>query len=184
MSYPKIFSSKQDYKINLVSERGKETQISIHFPTRYIRNNCERILPDWKDELKMSVVIVLQQSQFSLVESTPVIEAEKQRLRARFMRFACDVAFNLRDRNYISDLIDPRTGYPLLSRPGQIPHDDTAVVKALLEYPIICNKCRVLIHPKWGTAVYPSILISVAPQTIIAQTIKTFATLHGWKEIS
>lgn len=182
MSYPKIFSSKQDYKINLVSQRGEEIQISIHAPSRYICDNCERILPDWKNKLKMSVVIVLQQSQFALIESSPSVETEKQRLRAKFMRFACDVAFDLQDHNYLTDLIDPRTGYPLLSRVGQIPHDDTAVVKALLKYPIICNECRVLVHPKWGTAVYPGILISAAPQIIIFQTIKSIAMLHGWEE--
>ncbi len=182
MNYSKIFSSKQDYKINLVSQRGTEIQISIHSPTRYICENCERILPDWKNELKMSVVIVLQQSQFALTQSSPHIETEKQHLRAKFMKFACDVAFDLRDKKHFTDLIDPRTGYPLLSRPGQIPHDDTAVVKALLKYPIICNQCRVLIHPKWGTAVYPSILLSAAPQIIIAYTIKTIAILHGWQE--
>ncbi len=184
MSYPNIFTFKKDYKINLVNERGKEIQISIHSPTRYIRKNCERVLPDWKDKLEMSVVIVLQQSQFVLIESSPRIEAEKQRLRAKFMKFACDIAFELRDRNYFTDLIDPRTGYPLLSRPGQVPHDDTAVVKTLLKYPIICNKCRVLIHPKWDTAVYPSIIISVAPRIIIARTIQSISTLHGWEEVS
>ncbi|MGB3636526.1 MAG: methylmalonic aciduria and homocystinuria type D protein [Rivularia sp. (in: cyanobacteria)] len=181
MSYPKIFSFKKDYKINLVSERGEEIQISIHSPTRYIRENCQRILPDWDNKLEMSVAIVLQQSKFALTETSPGIEAEKQRLRAQFMRFACDVAFDLRDKQYLTDLIDPRTGYPLLSRPGQIPHDDTAVVKTLLKYPMICNKCRVLIHPKWGTAVYPSILISAAPRIIIARTIQSNAILHGWE---
>ncbi|NJM23887.1 MAG: methylmalonic aciduria and homocystinuria type D protein [Richelia sp. RM2_1_2] len=183
MNHPKIFSSKQDYKIDLVSQRGEEIQISIHPPSRYIFNNCERILPDWKNKLEMSVIIVLQQSRFALTESSPEIETEKQRLRARFMRFACDVAFELRDQNYLTDLIDPRTGYPLLSHPGQIPHDDTAVVKALLKYPIICNQCRVLIHPKWGAAVYPSILISAAPQIIIIPTIQSIATLHGWEQL-
>ncbi|MEM6751600.1 MAG: methylmalonic aciduria and homocystinuria type D protein [Cyanobacteria bacterium P01_C01_bin.38] len=184
MSYPKIFSFKKDYKINLVGERKEEIQISIHSPTRYIRENCQRILPDWSNKLGMSVAIVLQQSEFALTESSPRIEAEKQRLRARFMKFACDVAFDLRDKQYLTDFIDPRTGYPLLSRPGQIPHDDTAVVKTLLKYPMICNECRVLIHPKWGTAVYPSILISAAPRIIISQTIQSDAILHGWEEVS
>ena len=74
MSYPKIFSPKQDYKINLVTQRGEETQITIHSPTRYIRDNCERILPDWKNSLKMSVAIVLQKSKLALTETSPLIE--------------------------------------------------------------------------------------------------------------
>ena len=112
MNYPKIFSFSKDYKIKLVNERGEEVQISIHSPTRYIRDNCQRILPDWDRKSRMSVVIVLQQSRFPLIESSPQVELEKQRLRAKFMKFACDVAFDLKDKKYPTDQIDPRTGYP------------------------------------------------------------------------
>ena len=97
------------------------------------------------------------------------------------MRFGCDVAFNLRDRGFLSDLIDPRTGYPLLSSPGEIPHNDTAVVKALLGFPVIHNNCRVLIHPSWGMAVYPSVLMSSASPTLLNPVLRSVAALHGWK---
>jgi hypothetical protein len=127
-------------------------------------------------------VIVLQQSQYELVERTPPVEREKERLREKFMRFGFDVAFNLRDRGFLSNLIDPRTGYPLLSPPGEIPHDDTAVVKALLGFPIIRNRCRVLEHPLWGTAVYPSTLLTSAPPKIIKPLLKSIALQQGWKK--
>jgi len=161
---------------------GQEVQISVHAPSEYICANCEQILPDWKQEALFWVVIVLQRSQYHLVESTKEIEDEKQRLREKFMWFGIDVAFELRDRGYLSDLIDPRTGYPLLSRPGAMPHNDTAVVKALLDYPVIKNKCCMLVHPVWGTAVYPSILISTAPPTLIEFVTKEIACKHGWEE--
>jgi hypothetical protein len=129
------------------------------------------------------VVVVLQQSKYPLLEITADTETEKERLREKFMRFGCDVAFNLRDRGYVTDLIDPRTGYPLLSHPGPVPHDDTAVAKALLDYPVIKNKCCVLVHPQWGAAVYPSVLLSAASPEIIASVIKAIAPLHGWTEV-
>lgn len=181
MNYPSVYSYRQGCPINLVGKNGQAIEISIHYPSQYICANRERILPDWKSRSFFWVVIVLQQSQYQLVESTPEIEAEKERLRENFMRFGCDIAFNLRDRGYFTDIIDPRTGYPLLSRPGNIPHDDTAVVKALLDYPIIKNKCRVLVHPHWGSAVYPSILLSQASLIIIEQAIGCIAPLHDWK---
>jgi hypothetical protein len=181
VNYPTAYTSEQGYLINLVGTTGQAVQISIHSPSKYICTNCERILPDWKNQSSLWVVIVLQQSQYELVECTPEIEAEKERLREKFIRFGFDVAFNLRDRSYPTDLIDPRTGYPLLSHPGEIPHNDTAVVKALLKYQVIQNKCRVLVHPIWGIAVYPSILISVASPIIIESVIKSIAPLHGWK---
>jgi hypothetical protein len=183
VNYPTLNTFVAGYPINLVGTSGQAVEISIHSPSQYICANCERILPDWKHQLFLWVVIVLQQSSYAMMVSTPEIEAEKEKLREKFMRFGFEVAFNLRDRSYLTDLIDPRTGYPLLSRPGIVPHDDTAVVKALLNYPVIENKCRVLVHPEWGMAVYPSILLSAASPIIIEETIKSIAPLHGWQEI-
>ncbi|QSJ14274.1 methylmalonic aciduria and homocystinuria type D protein [Nostoc sp. UHCC 0702] len=184
MNYPQVYISEQGCPINLVGKTGQAVQISIHPPSQYICANRERILPDWRQQPFLWVVIVLQQSRYQLVECTPEIEFEKEYLREKFMRFGCDLAFNLRDRAYLADLIDPRTGYPLLSHPGAIPHNDTAVVKALLKYPVIKNKCCVLVHPIWGAAVYPSILISEAPPFIIESVTKGIAPMHGWKEVS
>ncbi|AVZ30745.1 methylmalonic aciduria and homocystinuria type D protein [Nodularia spumigena CS-584] len=180
VNYSPVYTSEQGCPINLVGETGQAVQISIHSPSQYICANCERILPDWKNQPYLWVVIVLQQSRYQLIKSTPEIEIEKERLREKFMRFGCYLAFQLRDIGYLTDLIDPRTGYPLLSHPGEIPHNDTAVVKALLNYRVIKNKCRVLVHPLWGAAVYPSILISAAPPRIIETFTKDIAPLHGW----
>ncbi|MBD2499347.1 methylmalonic aciduria and homocystinuria type D protein [Anabaena azotica] len=184
VNYPRIYTAEQSRPINLVGKKGQAVQISIHSPSQYICANCERILPDWQEEPLFWVVIVLQQSQYPLVITTAEIEREKEHLREKFMRFGCDLAFNLRDRGYLADLIDPRTGYPLLSRPGEIPHNDTAVVKALLNYPVLKNKCCVLVHPTWGTAVYPSIFICAAPPMIVEWEIKNIASMHGWQEVT
>ncbi|GAB1542096.1 hypothetical protein NUACC21_47700 [Scytonema sp. NUACC21] len=182
MNYPTVYTSEQVNPIHLVGKMGRSVQISIHSPSQYICANREQILPDWRNALSLWVVIVLQQTQYEMVDTTPEIEAEKEKLREKFMRFGCDVAFNLRDRGYLTDLIDPRTGYPLLSRPGKKTHDDTAVVKALLHYPVIQNRCRVLVHPTWGAAVYPSVLISEAPPMVIEWAIRSIAPLHDWQQ--
>jgi hypothetical protein len=182
VSYIRSFTSAPSGPINLVGKTGQAVQISIHNPSPYICANCEQILPDWKQQQFLWVVVILQQSRHPLMEITSETEREKERLREKFMRFGCDVAFNLRDRGYLTDIIDPRTGYPLLSHPGLVPHDDTAVAKALLNYPVIKNDCCVLVHPEWGTAVYPSILISEAPPEIMELVIKAIAPLHGWTE--
>ncbi|WP_066380334.1 MULTISPECIES: methylmalonic aciduria and homocystinuria type D protein [unclassified Anabaena] len=183
VNYPKVDATEQTRPINLVGKMGQEVQISIHAPSQYICANRERILPDWRQQALLWVVIVLQRSRYPLVKSTPEIEQEKQHLREKFMRFGCDLAFSLRDRGYLADLIDPRTGYPLFSRPGEMPHNDTAVVKALLNYPVLKNKCCVLVHPTWGAAVYPSIFISTAPPIILELAIKSMALMHGWQEV-
>jgi Methylmalonic aciduria and homocystinuria type D protein len=182
VNYFSIRTSDEGYPIHLVGKLGQAIQISIHSPSQYICTNRERIFPDWKNQASMWVVVILAQARDEMLETSTVVEAEKEILREQFIRYGFDVAFSLRDQGYLTDLIDPRTGYPLLSRPGEFPHDDTAVVKALLGYPIIKNKCRVVLHPHWGTAVYPGILISSAPPVMIEWMLKTVAKLHGWQE--
>jgi hypothetical protein len=184
VKYPGICTSEPSFPINLVGKTGQGVQISIHNPSQYICANCERILPDWQQQQFLWVVVILQESRHPLVEVTAVVEREKARLREKFIRFGCDMTFNLRDRGYLTDLIDPRTGYPLLSDPGPTRHDDTAVAQALLNYPVIKNQCCVLVHPDWGTAVYPSILISEAPPEIMIMVTKSIALMHGWIEKS
>ncbi|MBF2062996.1 MAG: methylmalonic aciduria and homocystinuria type D protein [Calothrix sp. C42_A2020_038] len=184
MEFFKVRTSGESHLINLVGTRGYSLQISIHSPSQYIRTNRDRIFPDWKNQTSMWVVIVLAQARCEMLDTGVLVETEKQILREQFIRYGFDVAFNLRDKGYLTDLIDPRTGYPLLSRPGQFPHDDTAVVKALLGYPIIKNKCRVVLHPNWGTSVYPGILISEAPPVMIEWMLRTVACLHGWEEVN
>ncbi|WP_414576594.1 methylmalonic aciduria and homocystinuria type D protein [Anabaena sp. CCY 9402-a] len=183
VNYYKVYAATPSSPISLVGKTGQAVQISIHAPSQYICANRDRILPDWQQQPLFWVVIVLQRSRYPLVKITPQTETQKEHLRANFMRFGCDLAFNLSDRGYLADLIDPRTGYPLFSRPGEIPHNDTAVVKALLHYPVLKNKCCVLVHPTWGTAVYPSIFISTAPPTILELVIKSVALMHGWQEV-
>ena len=180
MAYPQPVSVRHGLPIHLVADNGQEVQISVHRPSLFMVQNLERVIPDWNLPV-LWVAVVLQQARYQLAESTPHVEREKERLREKFMRFGFDVAFNLRDRGFLSDLIDPRTGYPLLSRPGEIRHDDTAVVKALLGFPVTTNLCSVLTHPYWGTAVYPSTLFASASPRIIKSVLKNVAVLHGWK---
>ena len=181
MNYPRLHNSGKGDHFYSLKETAQAVQISIHPPSQFICANLERILPDWNFS-DLWVVVVLQQSRYELVEIAPHVEREKERLREKFMRFGCEVAFNLRDRGFLADLIDPRTGYPLLSHPGEIPHDDTAVVKALLGFPVIHNTCRLLRHPIWGTAVYPSVFMSSAPPAILKSVLKSVAIVHGWKQ--
>nr|WP_081594692.1 methylmalonic aciduria and homocystinuria type D protein [Allocoleopsis franciscana] len=157
--------------------------MSIHRPSSFVVQNLERVLPDWNLPI-LWVVIVLQQARYELVEITPESEQEKERLREKFLRFGFEVAFSLRDRGFLSNLIDPRTGYPLLSRPGEILHDDTAVVKALLGLPVIRNRCCVLEHPVWGKAVYPSTLLTSAPPPVIEPILKQVGAQQGWNELN
>lgn len=179
----RLNSSQHRHLVELVTQTGQAVQMSVHQPSLFIAQNLERVLPDWVLPVNpCRVVVFLQQSRYPLADTAPHIEREKDRLREKFIGFGSDVLRYLRARGFLTDLIDPRTGYPQLSRPGEIPHDDTAVVKALLGFPVIHNGCSVLEHPSWGSAVYPGILISSACPQIIKPVLRRVAAQHGWKK--
>ncbi|MBW4682746.1 MAG: methylmalonic aciduria and homocystinuria type D protein [Microcoleus vaginatus WJT46-NPBG5] len=178
---PTLKASQQHSPIKRVTQTGQAVEMSVHRCSPFVAQNLERVFPDWVLPITTCrVIVVLQQSRYPLAETAPHIEREKDRLRERFMGFGSDVVRHLRDRGFLTDLIDPRTGYPLLSRPGEIAHDDTAAVKALLGFPVIHNSCSVVEHPSWGSGVYPSILISSASSRAIMPVLKRMALQHDW----
>lgn len=139
-------------------------EISVHCLSPYVTRNLKRILPDCGHApQELRVGIVLQRSRLPLLQATPATQQEKDRLRERFLRLSEQIVVPLRSQGEFIEVIDPRTGYPLFSKAGSCMHDDTAVVQALLNFPVITDACSVLVHPRWGMAVYPGILITSAP---------------------
>lgn len=154
-------------------------EIYICQPTPFVQDNLGKMLPDWTLPSAW-VVIILQKAQFSLSVRSNIVEQEKQRLRERFMRFGVEVAFDLKEQGHLADLIDPRSGQPLLSHPGVLCHDDVKVVSALLGFHTAAGNCTRIFHPQWGDAVYPSVMLSSAdPKTIMA-VVNTAADRFQW----
>ena len=146
-------------------------EYSIHAPNPFICTNLHGLLPDWSQPVR-SVLIILQPSQLELKQVTPETNAQKQQLRQRFLEFGLEIVNKLRQLGHLADLFDPRTGKPLLSQAGTLRLDDVAVVRSTLGYPITqFGNCRSLLHPTWGSAVYPSILISSADSSLVEAVI-------------
>jgi hypothetical protein len=142
-------------------------QYSIHLPNEFILTHLDQLLPGWLIPV-VSVLVVLQQCQFPLLDKTPEAEQQKHELRKRFINFACKVALKLHEMGYLVDIFDPRTGWPMLSQPGRLKLDDVAVVQASLGYQLSDRGgCMILEHPAWGSSVYPSILVSSAEPTVV-----------------
>ncbi|MDJ0687774.1 MAG: methylmalonic aciduria and homocystinuria type D protein [Xenococcaceae cyanobacterium MO_188.B32] len=144
----------------------REIQIYIDRPSEFIRQNQQRLLPNWNISITC-IILVLQKSNFPLENSSYEIEREKDHLRAIFLRFGSNLVFKLREFKYQSDLFDPRSGYPLLSRPGDMTLNDIALVKDLLGFNVVKQECSLLVHPEWGTAIYPSTIVTSASPEIL-----------------
>ncbi|CDM96743.1 protein of unknown function [Limnospira indica PCC 8005] len=64
-----------------------------------------------------------------------------------------------------------RLSVAVLSQPGEINHSDALTVATSLNLSLQKGPCTIVIHPQWGTAVYPSVLISSAPPDEINKAI-------------
>ena len=53
---------------------------------------------------------------------------------------------------------------------------DVDAVEMLLHYGTSeAGGCRILTHPKWGTAVYPATMYAVAPREVVLDVVKRVA---------
>lgn len=151
-------------------------QYSVHSPNEFIRTHLGQLLPSWSLPV-LSVLIVLQQCQFPLCERTVEVEKYKNQLRQQFIAFGYSVVFKLREMGHLADMFDPRTGWPIISPPGQLHLDDVAVARSALGYTINdSSPCLMIVHPTWGKAVYPSTLVSSAHPQVVEDVVKGIVT--------
>ncbi|CAG8802947.1 21314_t:CDS:2, partial [Cetraspora pellucida] len=89
-----------------------------------------------------------------------------------FVEWGKEVCQKLRDLGYWSDLTDPASGYPIFSDPGPSTYPDIQGAEQLLKYDIYnAGCCHILLHPKWGSKVYPGTLFTTANENCIKQVI-------------
>ena len=145
-----------------------DLQYSIHQPSSFINHHRGDLLPDWNVSVE-SVMVILQPCSVALNDITPVTEQQKQQLRRRFLYWAKKLIAELKKEGYAADGFDPRTGHPHYSRSGALTLDDVAVVQSVLGYPLVpSGECRLVEHPIWGCGVFPSVVVSSAPPSVLA----------------
>ncbi|MGV2828887.1 methylmalonic aciduria and homocystinuria type D protein [Myxosarcina sp. GI1(2024)] len=172
-------SSQPD--LNLIEPTDTAVEIYLRRPSQFIIDNQKQLLPTW-DRPVGQVILVLQQSRLSLERSDEAVAQEKDRLRERFFRFGCSLVFLLRDRNLLSDLFDPRNGYPLISRQGDVTLNDTAAIEALLGFEVTdCGDCALITHPYWGSGVYPATIVTIASFPAIESILNEVIASLGWR---
>ena len=119
------------------------------------------------------MLIVLQPCNCDLLERSPTAEAQKRKLRRRFLKLGYAIAAQINRMGYAAAIFDPRTGSPLLARPGALRLDDVAIVQATLGYRVAYSHgCSIVLHPTWGQAVYPSTLISSAEPALVERLLR------------
>jgi hypothetical protein len=92
------------------------------------------------------------------------------------MDFAADVCEKIRSRGFWADYIDPCSGLPMLT-----PNLNTKVysevdgMEVLLGYRAYsAGFCKILVHPQWGSAVYPATIFCYAPRELTSKLLKSY----------
>lgn len=115
-----------------------------------------------------------QHARHDLVNIGEHIEAEKDRLLNCFMEFGDELCSKIRHAGYWADYIDPCSGLPMLTKNCNKVYSEVDGMECLLNYRAYnAGFCKVLTHPKWGSAVYPATIFCYAPRGTVAQFLKS-----------
>ncbi|GAB4816225.1 hypothetical protein N2152v2_003271 [Parachlorella kessleri] len=121
----------------------------------------------------MLVIPTCQHATLDLVQRGEKVEAEKDRLLERFMSFAKPICEKLEAAGYWADYIDPCSGLPMIHKETGSVYGEVEALITLLGYKSQnAGCCKVVLHPRWGSSVYPASLFAKAPLEAVQQAVK------------
>ena len=171
-------SNKQErnsrYGIKLMEVQTLETsdgpmEVSMHECRPPFIRELDMVLPN-VDLTRLLALPTMQRSRHDLVKIGDDIEQEKDRCLETFMSFAIAFRETLlsQDQTLFCDYIDPCSGLAIVTSNANKVFSEVDSAMQLLGYATQnCGCCKVLLHPKWSSAVYPATIFTTAPSDII-----------------
>jgi Methylmalonic aciduria and homocystinuria type D protein len=130
------------------------------------------------DVSKILAIPTCQHARVDLVRVGPDIEEEKDRLLETFMGFASQIAASLVNKGFWVDYIDPCSGLAVITTETSKYYDEVSGMQSMLKYNIMnAGCCKILLHPVWGSSVYPATIFTTAPFTELESVIRSFQVL-------
>ena len=92
----------------------------------------------------------------------------------QFITFGKYICEQLRAKGFWADYIDPCSGLPMISLNCNKVYSEVDGMECLLNYKAYnAGFCKILTHPKWGSAVYPATIFAHAPADIVRSLIES-----------
>lgn len=146
-------------------------EYSVHRVPAPIRREVQSVFPK-QDLDKLLIVPTCQHADLDLVSTGEKVEGEKDRLLERFMAWAKVVCDKLLEQGHWADYIDPCSGLPMVHTDLNTVYPEVPALAVLMGYQTAnAGCCKVLLHPVWGSAVYPASLFTEAPQEALMEAI-------------
>mmetsp|Transcript_15720 Transcript_15720/g.32208 ORF Transcript_15720/g.32208 Transcript_15720/m.32208 type:complete len:210 (-) Transcript_15720:42-671(-) len=133
--------------------------------------------------LELLAIPTNQKAREDLVAVGDHIEEEKDRLLNVFINFGRDLCTKLRSQGYWADFIDPCSGLPMLTLGCNKVYSEVDGMECLLNYKAHnAGFCKILTHPKWGSAVYPATIFAFCPVTVANQILASYPNVASTDE--
>jgi hypothetical protein len=118
---------------------------------------------------------VLSSMYFSLRKYTPFFST------LQFLLWAQSVCTALSAAGHWADYIDPCSGLPMIHRETGSVYGEVQALATLLGYRLQnAGCCKIVLHPRWGSAVYPASVFARAPvEAVMGAVAVAELELHG-----
>lgn len=148
-----------------------QMDVSAHICPKIFIRELQFVFPA-EDLTDVVCIPTMQCARTDLVNIGDDIEAEKDRLLERFMATARVLCQEFIAAGYWSDYIDPCSGLPMLNQTCNKVFSEVDGAQQLLGYSVMnAGCCKVLLHPQWGSGVYPASLFTKAPSVVVAEKL-------------
>jgi len=155
--------------------QARSFEVHILRCNKAVVRELEFVFPHVDVKAGVYAVPTLQRSRYDLVSYGGEIEVEKDRLLVEFLSFGAFVCDALVVAGHWADYIDPCSGLPMLAPSSGKTFNEVDSMQSLLQYRVMnAGCCKVLLHPDWGSAVYPASLFTNAPPDLVAQTVQAY----------
>ena len=145
--------------------------LELNDQDEYIIQHCQELLPDWVVPPRI-IIFIFFQCQYPL-DGTDLAQEqlEKDRFLSEFNQLGWSFYSACHHQGILSEIICPKDGLPKYSSKGKkIFNIQSLVARHLPLFNQEEHRCG-LIHPCWGRAVYPCLMLSLASEEQIKPLI-------------
>jgi hypothetical protein len=171
---------------NTTNSSYAELEYSLHLCPKKHKSEAQAMFNFTEDDdekvEKLIIVPTCQKTAVDIIKTGERVDEEKDLCLERFLKFA-EIATNvLREKNFWCDYIDPCSGLSMIHRDSQRVYGEVDALVTLLNYE--CTNvgcCKIVMHPKWGSSVYPASLFAIAPEDEVRDALRIAAEKMGKK---
>ena len=148
-------------------------EVSIHTPPKALVYELDMVFPTVDCEKSKFVgLLSAQKSNMKLLEWNDEVAKEKDLLLERFAEWANKICKKIIENGHFADYIDPCSGLPANG-------DGNKVYGEVDGFELLCSYktnnaggCKILLHPKWESAVYPASIFTTAPAEMVINIVQ------------